>query len=129
MYGFLKIGKNEKQVRWRETVQLTPSDANSISDEGAYFEIHYNNRDFAGVRPVSPFANEILYRGSLVSRQENQLLDPLEIKPITTTVHLVLMPGKLEINIDADDSNQEARENNNGPFWITLDFRDFDRGR
>lgn len=125
MYGFLEIGKRRKRVKWRESVELTPSDASSFSDDGAQFEIRYSHREYAGVGPSAPFSNEIIYNGSLVSKQALQQLDPLEIAHIETEVHLEFEPGTLEIIIDADNTNDEFHEGNNGPFWITVSFRDF----
>lgn len=125
MYGFLRIGKNKRQVKWNETIVLTPADATLISGGRPAFEVYYSYREYDNVAVAGPFKNKIFFRGNLVSQQTNLSAGPKEIKPIHTQAYLGPQNGQLSIRIDADNEVAESRENNNGPFTVNLRFRGF----
>jgi hypothetical protein len=125
MYGFLRIGKNKKLVKWGETVVLTPSDATLISNGKPAFEVHYSYREFENVAAPGPFRNKIFFNGQLVSQQTNLSAGPKEIKPVHTQAYLGPRAGRLSINIDADNEVTESREDNNGPFTVNVRFSGF----
>lgn len=125
MYGFLKVGKFKKEVKWNETIVLTRDDATLISGGKPAFEIYYACREYNGVAVPGPFKNKIFFNGNLVSQQTNLSLAPSEIKEIHTQAYLGPQGGKLQIKIDADNEVDESREDNNFNFFVTLNFRGF----
>jgi len=124
MYGFMKIGKNKRQVKWGQSITLTPADATLISNGKPAFEIYYSCREYAGY-PGGPFKNKIYFRGDMVSKQTKLYLKPKQIMPIHTQAYLGPQDGRLEIKIDADNDVAESREDNNFHFYVTLRFKGF----
>jgi hypothetical protein len=124
-YGFLKIGKNKKEVKWNETVVLTPEDATLISGGKAAFEISYSYREYNGFS-ASGFRNSLLFNGQEVTQQTNLSIGPKEIKEVHTQAYFGLQDGKLQIKIDADNAIPEIREDNNFNFFVTIKFKGFD---
>lgn len=125
MYGFLKIGKFKKEVKWNETIVLTPDDATLVSGGKPAFEVYYACREYNGVAVPGPFKNKIFFNGNLVSQQTNLALTPSEIKDIHTQAYLGPQDGRLQIKIDADNEVNESREDNNFNFFVNLKFRGF----
>jgi hypothetical protein len=124
MYGFLQIGKNKRQVKWNETITLTPADATLISAGKPAFEIYYSYREYNG-GPASGFKNKIFFNNQLVSQQTNLSVGPKEIKSVHTQAYLGPQNGKLQIKIDADNEVVETREDNNFGFYVNLNFQGF----
>ena len=112
MYGFLKIGKHKKEVKWNRTIVLTPSDVTLISNGIPAFEVYYAYREYAGV-------------AKLVSQQTNLYLTAKQIKHVHTQAYLGPKNGKLQIKIDADNNIKESRENNNFGFYVNIVFKGF----
>ena len=124
MYGFLKLGKHKREVKWGKTITLTPGDATLISHGNPAFEVYYTHREYAGVS-ASGFKNKIYFNGKVVSIQSKLKLKPKEIHPIHTQAYLGPNNGKLEIRIDADNDIKESNENNNFHFFVYLRFKGF----
>ena len=125
MYGFLKIGKQQKLVKWNETITLTPDDATLVSNGKPAFDLFYSYREYAGVAVPGPFKNKISFNGSLVSQQTNLSANPQEIKNVHTQAYLGPEDGKLQIQIDADNEVNESREDNNFNFYVNVKFKGF----
>lgn len=123
MYGFLKIGKFKKLVKWNGTVVLTKQDARLISGGKPAFDIFYSYREYNGVA-ASGFANKIFLNGKLVSQQTNQSVGAKQIKPIHTQAYLA-KSGRLQIKVDADNNVNESRENNNFHFYVNIILKGF----
>jgi len=123
MYGFLKIGKFKKLVKWNGTVVLTKKDAHLISGGKPAFDIFYSYREYNGVA-ASGFANKIFLNGKLVSQQTNQSVGPKQIKPIHTQAYLA-KSGRLQIKVDADNNVKESREDNNFHFYVNIVLKGF----
>jgi hypothetical protein len=68
MYGFLKIGKQQKEVRWGETVTLTPVDATLMANGKPAFEVYYAYRENNNSAVVGSFKNKIFFNAKLVSQ-------------------------------------------------------------
>ncbi len=124
MYGFLKIGKHKKEVKWNRTIVLTPSDVTLISNGIPAFEVYYAYREYAGVA-VRGFKNKIYFNNKLVSQQTNLYLTAKQIKHVHTQAYLGPKNGKLQIKIDADNNIKESRENNNFGFYVNIVFKGF----
>jgi len=124
MYGFLKIGKNKRLVKWGETIVLTPGDAFLVSNGVPAFDLYYSCREYKGV-PAGPFKNKVFFKGNLVSQQTSLNLGAMEIRPIHTQAYLGPQNGRLKINIDADNDVAESREDNNFNFFVNLRFKGF----
>lgn len=127
MYGFLKIGQFKKQVKWGDTITLTPADAFLVSNGKPAFNVYYSHREYAGA-PASGFKNKIFFNGKVVSIQSKLKLKPKQIKPIHTQAYLGPKSGKLEIRIDADNDIKESNENNNFNFFVYIRFKGFGNG-
>ena len=125
MYGFMKIGKQPKLVRWGETITLTPADATLISGGKPAFEVYYAYREYNGVAVAGPFKNKIFFNDNLVSQQTSLSCGSMEIKDIHTQAYLGPQAGKLKINIDADNEVNESREDNNFNFFVNIKFQGF----
>ncbi len=123
-YGFLKIGKKQKEVRWNETLVLTPDDATLVSNGKPAFELYYAIREYNGAAAPGPFKCKWYFNGSEVSIQSTLALAANEIKPIHTQAYLGPQEGTLELRVDADGVVTEAREDNN-TFRVKLQFRGF----
>lgn len=123
-YGFLQIGKHKKEVRWNETLVLTPEDAILVSNGRPAFELYYACREFNGVAAPGPFKNKWTFNGADASIQSALSLSPSEIRNIHTQAYLGTTEGTLELKIDADGNVAEAREDNN-VFRVKLVFRGF----
>jgi hypothetical protein len=125
MYGFLKLGKFKKEVKWGKTITLTPADATLISNGKPAFEVYYSHREYNGVA-ASGFKNKVYFNGNVVSIQSSLSLAPMQIDDIHTQAYLGPMNGKLEIHIDDEDDVKEAREDNNFHFFVYINFKGFD---
>jgi len=125
MYGYLRIGKQKKQVEWNRTITLTPADATLVSNGKPAFEIYYAYREYRAVAVPGPFKNKIYFNGNLVSQQTNLSAGPSQIKQIHTQAYLGPQDGQLQIRIDADNDVAETREDNNGPFTVNIKFEGF----
>lgn len=125
MYSFLKIGKQQKQVQWNQTITLTPADATLVSGGKPAFEVYYAYREYNGVAVAGPFKNKISFNGSLVSQQTGLSTGPSEIKNVHTQAYLGPQDGELQIKIDADNEVSESREDNNFNFKVNLKFSGF----
>lgn len=125
MYGFLKIGKMQKEVKWNESIVLTPADATLVSGGKPAFEVYYSYREYNGVNVPGPFKVKIFFNGNVVSQQTNLSCGPSEIKPIHTQAYLGPQSGRLQIKIDADNEVPESREDNNSEFYVSITFRGF----
>ncbi len=123
MYGFLKLGKNKKEVKWGQTITLGPADATLVSGGTPAFELYYTQREYNGVAAAG-FDNKIFFNGKEVSIQTKLSLKPKEIDPIHTQAYFGPQDGKLEIHIDALDDIKESREDNNN-FFIFVKFQGF----
>ncbi len=124
MYGFLKIGKRKRMVKWGKTIVLTPADATRFSRGYPVFEIYYSYREYNNVSSGT-FKNKIFFNGKLVSQQTHLRLNAFQIKDVHTQAYLEPKNGKLEIHIDADDDVAESREDNNFHFSVNIIFKDF----
>jgi len=124
MYGFLKIGKKKRQVKWGNSIVLTPRDATLISKGKPAFEIYYSYREYNGVA-ASGFKNKIFFNGKLRGQQTKLSVGPKQIKNVHTQAYLGPENGKLQIKIDADNEVNESREDNNFHFYVNLQFKGF----
>lgn len=124
MYGFLKIGKFKKEVKWNKTIVLTPADAFLISNGKPAFDLYYSYREFDGA-PARGFKNKVYFNGKMVSVQSNLSLSSKQIKSVHTQAYIGPNNGKLQIKIDADNNVVESRENNNFGFYVNIVFRGF----
>ena len=112
LYGFVKIGKNKRQVEWNRTITLTPSDATLISNGKPAFNIYYNYREYNG-EAAAGFKNEISFNSKVVSIQTNLSVKPKQIKYVATQAYFGTKSGKLCFKIDAGNNIKEKSENNN----------------
>jgi hypothetical protein len=124
VYGFLEIGKSKRQVKWNESITLTPDDATLISGGRPAFEVYYSYREYNGVA-ASGFKNKLLFNGKEASIQTNRSLAPSQIDPVHTQAYLGPENGRLQLKIDADNEVAETREDNNFHFYVTLRFKGF----
>jgi len=127
MYGFLKIGKHKKEVRWSGTITLTPDDALLISNGKPAFDLYYGYREYQNVAVAGPFKNKIYFNNTLVSQQTNLSTGPKEIKQVHTQAYMGPNSGKLQFKIDADNEVAESREDNNSHFYVNVRFKGFDQ--
>ncbi|MBN2369711.1 MAG: hypothetical protein JXO72_04425 [Vicinamibacteria bacterium] len=125
VYGFLEIGKHKRQVKWNESITLTPDDATLVSGGKPAFEVYYSYREYDGVA-ASGFKNKLLFNGKVVSTQTNRNLTPSQVDPVHTQAYLGPENGRLQLKIDADNEVDENREDNNFDFFVTLRFTGFD---
>lgn len=125
MYGFLKIGKKQKLVKWNETIVLTPDDAFLVSNGKPAFDLYYSYREYQDGAVPGPFKNKIYFNGKLVSQQTNLSTGPKEIKNVHTQAYLGPQDGKLQIKVDADNEVSESREDNNFHFYVNVKFKGF----
>lgn len=126
MYGFLKLGKFKKEVKWGSTITLTPADATLIYNGKPAFEVYYSYREYQGVA-ASGFKNKVYFNNNVVSIQSKLSLKPKEIKHVHTQAYLGPQNGKLEIHIDDENVIRESRENNNFHFYVNVKFRGFSK--
>lgn len=124
MSGFLKIGKQKREVQWNQTIVLTPADATLISNGKPAFDLYYTCREYDGVASGT-FKNRIYFNGKLVSSQTSISLSALQIRPIHTQAYLGPQDGKLQIKIDADNDVAESDEGNNFNFYVNIRFQGF----
>jgi hypothetical protein len=125
MYGFLKIGKQQKQVQWGQTITLTPADALLVSGGKPAFDVYYAYREYNGVAVAGPFKNKIFFNGNLVSQQTGLSTGPSQIKNVHTQAYIGPQSGRLEFKIDADNEVAESREDNNAGFFVNVRFSGF----
>jgi hypothetical protein len=124
MYGFLKIGKFKKEVKWNDTIVLTPADATLMSAGKPAFEVYYSFREYNGLA-ASGFKNKIFFNNKLISQQTNLSVGPKEIRNVHTQAYLGPENAKLQIKIDADNEVEETREDNNFNFFVNINFSGF----
>ena len=124
MYGFLEIGKKKRQVKWGNSIVLTPNDATLVSQGKPAFEVYYSYREYNGVA-ASGFKNKIFFNDKLRSQQTKLSVGPKQIKNVHTQAYLGPENGKLQIKIDADNEVNESREDNNFHFYVNLQFKGF----
>ncbi len=124
MSGFLKIGKQQREVKWNQTIVLTPADATLISNGKPAFDLYYTCREYNGVA-AGTFKNRIYFNAKLVSSQTSISLAASQIRPIHTQAYLGPQDGKLQIKIDADNDVAEADEGNNFSFYVNIKFQGF----
>ncbi|MDP1854174.1 MAG: Ig-like domain-containing protein [Candidatus Omnitrophota bacterium] len=123
-YGFLKIGKYQKQVIWNQAITLTPLDINGRSADGRLiFNVTYAFREYNYV-PAAGFKNNLLFSGQLVNQLSNISLDAFQIKYVTVPISVLPQNAKLELKIDAGNQIAEAAETNNN-FTVYLNFSGF----
>jgi hypothetical protein len=124
MKGFLKIGKRKREVKWNQTIVLTPADATLISNGKPAFDLYYACREHDGAA-TGTFKNRIYFNGKLVSSQTAISLTALQIKPIHTQAYLGPQDGKLQIKLDADNDVAESNESNNFHYYVNIEFQGF----
>lgn len=124
MRGYLKIGKQKREVQWNQTIVLTPADATLISNGKPAFDLYYTCREYDGVA-TGTFKNRIYFNSKLVSSQTSISLSALQIRPIHTQAYLGPQDGKLQIKIDADNDVAESDEGNNFNFYVNIRFQGF----
>jgi len=114
LYGFLDIGQNKKEVKWNETITLTPADAMSISGDQAAFNLYYADKNYGNAKS-GIYRNAISFDGVLVSQQTNRQLDFGEKADIWTQAYFTARNGthKLSFKVDADNHVVESSETNN----------------
>lgn len=124
-YGFLKIGKFQKEVKWNDTIVLTPADATSFSNGIPAFEIYYTDKNY-GLAAANNYENQILLDGALVSRQYSRNAASGATQPVHTQAYLKPSAGNhsLVLKVDALNSVAESNEGNN-QFQVTVVFRGF----
>jgi len=125
MYGFLKIGEKKRQVKWGDTIVLTPADSFLVSNGKPAFNVYYSHREYNGVAVPCCFKNKIYFNGNVVSIQSKLSLTAKEIDPIHTQAYLGPENGKLEIHIDDENNVDESREDNNFHFFVYVKFKGF----
>ncbi|MCX6563238.1 MAG: hypothetical protein NTU60_06495 [Candidatus Aminicenantes bacterium] len=124
MSGSLIIGKNKKQFNWGGAITLGPEDASSVTpDHRACFDIYYSLRENNGLG-ASGFMTRINFSSGGGADNGPLALGPRETKEIHTQPYLTLREGKLRFDIDADNSVEESREDNNS-FVVVIKFRGF----
>lgn len=141
LYGFLTIGKNRKQVKWNETIILTPEDASSINGNKAVFNLVFAYKNY-GNAVSGAFNNKITYDGlfdgkigsQAVFQQDTRGLQAGENQEITAQVDLVFdkTVHSLKFYIDANNQIEESNKpkdyanegNNNG--MVLVKFTGFD---
>ncbi|MBI4994574.1 hypothetical protein HZC21_02930 [Candidatus Peregrinibacteria bacterium] len=142
LYGFLTVGKNRKQVKWNETITLTPEDASSVGDNQATFSLVFAYKNY-GNADSGAFSNKVAYDGLFngrigtqeVFKQDTRGLQAGENKEIITTVDLVFdkTTHSLKFYIDADNQIEESNKpkdyanegNNTG--MVLVKFTGFDK--
>lgn len=114
LYGFLDIGQNKKEVKWNETIILTPADAMSLSGDQAAFNLYYADKNYGNAKS-GIYRNAISFDGTLVSQQTNRQLDMGEKQDIWTQAYFTARNGthKLSFKVDADNNVVESSETNN----------------
>ena len=124
MYGFLKVGKRKREVKWNKTIVLTPEDVDIILGGKKKVDLYYSFREYNGVA-ASGFTNKMYFHGGLKGIQRNLSVNPKQI--ISTRFVLYWTPnegdGKVQIKIDADNDVRESREDNNFHFYVTLKYK------
>jgi len=125
LYGYLSIGQNKKEVKWNETITLTPSDALFISGGQPAFNLYYADKNYGSAKS-GVYRNAISFDGVLTSQQTNRQLDVGEKQDIWTQAYLTLGTGvhKLSFKVDADNSVVESSETNND-FVVYVKFEGF----
>ena len=142
LYDFLTIGKNRKQVRWNETLTLTPEDASSVGDDHAVFDLIFAYKNY-GNAASGAFSNKITYDGLFggrvgtreVFKQDTRGLQAGENQETIAQVSLVFdkTTHSLKFYIDADNQIKESNQpkdyanegNNNG--MVLVKFTGFDK--
>lgn len=124
-YGFLKIGKTQKEVRWNDTITLTPGDATLFSNGVPAFEVYYADKNY-GLAAANNYENHIKLDGALVSRQYNRTAAPGQMQPVHTQAYLKPSAGRhvLSLQIDGTNAIAESNEGNN-LFQVTVVFQGF----
>lgn len=114
LYGFLQIGQNKKEVKWNETITLTPADAMFLSNGQAAFNLYYADKNYGNAKS-GIYRNAISFDGTLVSQQTNRQLDMGEKQDIWTQAYFTARNGthKLSFKVDADNNVIESSETNN----------------
>ncbi|AEA34092.1 CARDB domain-containing protein [Hippea maritima] len=124
LYGFVKIGKNKRQVEWNTSITLTPSDANRIKNGKPLFYVYFAYREYEGVS-TPRFENEVLFGSEVVKTLWSPPLRPKQIRFVAVPIYLEPKNGELCFKIDAKNTVRESDEtNNNG--CVTLKFRGFE---
>ena len=126
MYGFLKVGKKKREVKWNKSILLTPADVQVLSGGKKIVDLYYSYREYNGA-PASGFKNRIFFNNKLKSVAVKLKLAPKQIK--SANGKLVLNQGENEgtvkINIDADNDVKESNENNNFGFKVSIKYTPF----
>jgi hypothetical protein len=125
LYGFMKIGKRRKLIRWNESITLTPADARLVSHGKPAFDIYYGYREYDG-HPTGTFKNKLSFNSRVVSIQSNLSLQAKQIRQVATQAYMGPDNGKLCLKIDADNEISESREDNNYS-CVNVRFRGFNR--
>lgn len=114
LYGFVKIGENQRLVRWGNTITLTPADAYIISGGTPAFKIYYSEKNY-GNASASGYENTIVYQSIVRSRQTNRSLTPNQKKDILTYAYIPISATTqaLTFKIDAANNFFETSEANN----------------
>ncbi|MDO8509790.1 MAG: CARDB domain-containing protein [bacterium] len=123
LYGFVKIGKYEKQVKWGETITLTPEDAVTVNGkQTSVFSLFYSSKNY-GDKDSGAFKNGIYVNGGLVTTPSNSSLSENDIQNFDFLVNLKEKNGThaIKISIDSNNSVVESSESNNsGTVYVKL---------
>lgn len=111
--GYLRIGKALKTVKAGGIIELTPADANLISNGVPAFDIHYVQKNIGGATAAG-YKNKILQGVTEVSIQSELSLAAGASQPIHTQAYL--RPGAardIHLSLDAGAQVGESNESNN----------------
>ncbi len=125
MYGFLTIGKDRREVKWGETITLTPADT-VYGTKSAWFDVSYTQKNY-GLAAAYRYYNYLTFDGSLLA---SKYTGQLYIDSKSEIKGRVLFPSKvgvhtLKIKIDNNNVVNEVREDNND-FEVTVKLEGFD---
>lgn len=109
----IKIGAAGKSAPWGGAISLTEADAFLQSNGKCAFNVSYDMENLGGTATITPFKNNVLAAGAVVSIQSALALNAGETKQINTQAYLPPGSYALQLKLDADNNISESNENNN----------------
>lgn len=124
LYGFVKIGQYNKQVKWGETITLTPEDAVVANGkQTSVFSLFYSSKNY-GDKDSGVFKNGIYVDGVLATTPGNNSLSKNDIQNFDYLVNLKEKTGTHAIKISIDSNNkivESSESNNSGTIFVKLE--------
>lgn len=114
LYGFVTLGKNNKEVQWSQEVVLTPADAANNSMTNPTFPLTFRVRNYGSI-DVGKFKNTVAYDGKIIATKHTSSLNAGAIATVTVNVPLKPKPGThtLQFRVNASPSLGEKDMSNN----------------